>query len=501
MIERKKYCGIDIGPTTSVLYSGGSSFVIPTCVSFTRRKLVKTGESALDVLRQERILAMKSRSRQESNVFTDFLNRGGRKDLFSSNMEQSFSGEELLSIIIHQLTAESGFEKDGQCVFTVPSSASSALLLSLKQAAISAGLKNVSFMLKPLAACYASGLPNPGDEARWLIVDFGRDSLEVTLADVTKQSMSVTGSSFSETIGGGVIDKLIVDECFIPHIRNNYHLSTMFSNPEQVSFIKDALLHYAVKAKEAISQKEQVDILSQEDEFGDDDCGTPVELDVTVTKTQLESLETPVFNRAVKFISAFLLNQSVEAESIDKLIFIGGASKSPLFRRLVKEAVPVKSIAKDQNSVALAAQGADMFARKQEEDANDQVYQEWQATAKKLKREFRVLENANSECGGKYGEEIDELRKSVGALDESPDFNVADQLMERIDKLYKEASYSKQLSAFVHYRDVMFDRFEWNSIDDAHKIIEEAKSIIASGNSDTALLEDKCVSILECQNV
>ena len=476
---------------------------MPTCVGFTRLKQMKVGDSALDVLRQERILSMKHRSKQESNVFNNFFRgRKGNKELFSSNMERSYSQEELLSIVIAKLAGDSDFEKNGRCVFTVPASAKPDMLLSLNRAAISAGLDSVSFMLKPLAACYACGLPNSDEEARWLVVDFGRDSLEVSLAGVSRRSMRLIDSAFSDTIGGSLIDSIIVDECLLPHLRKNYRLSSsLFSNPEKVSLAKEALLHYAVKAKEEISSKEQIDILSQEDEFGDDDCGTPVELDLTLTKGQLEALEMPVFKRAVKFISAFLSKHSEGEDGVDKLILIGGASLSPLFKKLVREAVKDGSVAKQPDPVTVAARGASLFALKLEKDANDEQYQEWVATEKNLKKEMRFLEKANKECGGKYDGQLEVLHKSLEDLSADPDFNVADDLLKKIGDLYDQASYGKRLSAFVLYRKALFDQFNWIDQDRAHILIDEARNVIASINPDIDLLEEKCACILECERV
>ena len=56
---------------------------------------------------------------------------------------------------------------------------------------------------------------------------------------------------------------------------------------------------YAEQAKNQLSFKPQADITSQLDEFGEDDEGEEIELDMVITQEQLAFVLTPVFQKAV----------------------------------------------------------------------------------------------------------------------------------------------------------------------------------------------------------
>ena len=109
--------------------------------------------------------------------------------------------------------------------------------------------------------------------------------------------MQVTDTEGDNYLGGKNLDYAIVDEIIIPYIQNNYIIDEILEDDAKKQILRDAMKFYAEQAKNQLSFKDRCDIMSQLDEFGDDDEGNPIELDMVITRAQLEKVVTPIFRR------------------------------------------------------------------------------------------------------------------------------------------------------------------------------------------------------------
>ena len=107
--------GIDLGTTNSAIckMENGEPIIkktdtlkdtLPSCISFTKKKLSRVGDSAYNDLRQDRSRATKAWSSGNSNVFIEFKRTMGLDTQYSSsNMERSYSSEELSAEVLKTL--------------------------------------------------------------------------------------------------------------------------------------------------------------------------------------------------------------------------------------------------------------------------------------------------------------------------------------------------------------------------------------------------------------
>ena len=105
MAQAKMKFGIDLGTTNSAIckMESGEPVIkktdtlkdtLPSCVSFTKKKIAKVGDSAYNDLRQDKSRATKKWSNDRENVFIEFKrNMGTDKSYESSNMGETFSPE------------------------------------------------------------------------------------------------------------------------------------------------------------------------------------------------------------------------------------------------------------------------------------------------------------------------------------------------------------------------------------------------------------------------
>ena len=116
MMEHGSICGIDLGSSTSVLCTGRDVVQLPTCVAFTRLQRAKTGDDALSVLRQNRLLALRNVESSRCDVYSPSLRMLNKcEDKLMST----------LLILIRQLLDRATIRDVRRCVFTLPASATS----------------------------------------------------------------------------------------------------------------------------------------------------------------------------------------------------------------------------------------------------------------------------------------------------------------------------------------------------------------------------------------
>ena len=124
--------GIDLGTTNSAIcrMEKGEPVVIktdvlkdtmPSCVSFTKRKSVKAGDSAFNEMKSDKRRASKSGKRSNSNSYVEFKRTMATNTRYhSSYMERDYSSEELSAEVLKPLKSFVTDENISSVVITVP---------------------------------------------------------------------------------------------------------------------------------------------------------------------------------------------------------------------------------------------------------------------------------------------------------------------------------------------------------------------------------------------
>ena len=132
MAQIKMKYGIDLGTTNSAIckMENGEPTIkktdtlkdtLPSCVSFTKKKVIKVGDSAYNDLRQDKSRASKKMSKMSENVFLEFKRTMGLDTQYESkNMERSFSSEELSAEVLKALKSFVSDDSINACVITIP---------------------------------------------------------------------------------------------------------------------------------------------------------------------------------------------------------------------------------------------------------------------------------------------------------------------------------------------------------------------------------------------
>lgn len=384
MAQSKMKFGIDLGTTNSAIckMEGGEPVIkktdtlkdtLPSCVSFTKKKIAKVGDSAYNDLRSDRSRATKKWKNIDENVFIEFKRvMGTDKSFRSSHMDESFSAEQLSAQILKTLKSFVGDEPVSAAVVTIPAKFKADQIAATKRAAQLAGIVHCELLQEPIAASMAYGLKASDKNGQWLVFDFGGGTFDAALIRVEDGIMQVKDTEGDNYLGGKNLDYAIVDSIIIPYLRDNYAIDGIMADESRRDILRNAMKYYAEQAKNQLSFNPQADITSQLDEFGADDDGVELELDLIVTQEDLKAVLSPVFQKAVDLTGALLKRNGLKGSDLDKLILVGGPTYSPVLRQMLREQI-TPNVATDIDPMTAVAKGAAMFASGIDSNVREEV--------------------------------------------------------------------------------------------------------------------------------
>ena len=372
MVQVKMKYGIDLGTTNSAIckMENGEPVIkktdtlkdtLPSCVSFTRKQIIRVGDSAYNDLRQDRARATKTWSKDKANVFLEFKRTMGLDtEYFSSNMGRSYNSEELSAEVLKTLKSFVSEDNISSCVITIPAKFTPDQIAATKRAAALAGITHCELLQEPIAASMAYGLSSEKKNGYWVVFDFGGGTFDAAVLKVEDGIMQVIDTEGDNYLGGKNLDYAIVDGILIPYLKDKYIVDDIFENTDKAQMFRDALKYYAEQAKNQLSFKDKADIISQLDEFGEDDEGEPIDLDLVITQEQLEEVIKPVFQKAID-ITKKLIERNNLTNRLDTLILVGGPTYSPVLRRLLREQV-TPNVDTSIDPMTAVAKGAALYA-------------------------------------------------------------------------------------------------------------------------------------------
>lgn len=376
--------GIDLGTTNSAIckMEGGEPVIkktdtlkdtLPSCVSFTRKKVVKVGDSAYNDLRQAKSQATKNWTNGKVNVFIEFKrDMGTDKTSFSSNMDASYSPEQLSAEVLKTLKSFIGDENVSAAVITIPAKFKADQIAATKRAAQLAGIEHCELLQEPIAASMAYGLSSANKNGQWLVFDFGGGTFDAALIKVEDGIMQVKDTEGDNYLGGKNLDYAVVDNIIIPYLQENFVINEIMANDATRNILRDAMKFYAEQAKNQLSFKAQADITSQLDEFGEDDEGNEIELDLVVTQEQLKPVLAKVFQKAIDITIDLLKRNGLSGSDLDKLILVGGPTYSPVLREMLREQV-TPNVDTDIDPMTAVSKGAALFASGIDSEVKEEI--------------------------------------------------------------------------------------------------------------------------------
>jgi molecular chaperone DnaK len=370
-MSRIKY-GIDLGTTNSAIaiIEKGESLIIkselqkdtvPSCVGFSKKKTIAVGDRAFNQLSSDKIISIKSGKNLDSNTFIEFKRTmGSDKKYFSPFMEKDFSSEELSSEVLKKLKSFVQNDDFKSVVITIPAMFNDNQKAATIKAANLAGFTQVELLQEPIAAAMAYGIDEKIKDGQLLIFDFGGGTFDVCLVNSEDGIMQVKDTEGDNWLGGKNLDNAIVDEILIPYLKENYSIDSFLDNEIKNNLLREALKVRAEEIKINLSFSKSYDVISNLDEYPDDDNGEEICFDFIVTQEILNKAIAPVFQKAIDIAKEVLKRNKLTGSSINNLILVGGPTFSPVLREMLTEQICAPNTSVDPMTVV--ARGAAIYA-------------------------------------------------------------------------------------------------------------------------------------------
>lgn len=363
--------GIDLGTTNSaicrmehgvpvIIRSDSGAETMPSCVSFKKGGSVRIGQTAYADLGIDRLRALRRNSAQDSNSCIEFKRYMGSDKTFSNaNSGHPWSPEELSAGVLKTLCSFVTDDDVKAAVITVPAKFTVNQKDATLEAARLAGLEQVELLQEPIAASMAYGLKAEVKNGIWMVFDFGGGTLDVALVQVSDGVMQVFDTEGDNYLGGKNIDEAIVSKILLPRISGSFALDC--SDEGRCRLLADALKVEAEKVKNRLSYAESDTVFLEAGEWGEDMDGKEIELEITVTRQELEEVMRPVLQKAVDVCRTLMIRNNIPYGRLSRLIPVGGPTIIPLLRGMLREQV-TENVDTGINPMTAVATGAAIYA-------------------------------------------------------------------------------------------------------------------------------------------
>jgi molecular chaperone DnaK len=325
-----KAVGIDLGTTNSVVavMEGGEPTVIPNAeggrttpsvVAFSRSGEILVGEVAK---RQ----AITNPDRTIRSIKRD-MGKDSKRDIDG----KAWTPQEISARILMKLKtdAESYLsDKVTEAVITVPAYFDDAQRQATKEAGQIAGLEVLRIINEPTAAALAYGLDKTEGDQTILVFDLGGGTFDVSLLELGDGVFEVKSTSGNTNLGGDDWDQRLID-----------HLVKTFKDQNGVDLSQDKmalqrLKEAAEKAKIELSSVQQTTINLP---FITATQQGPLHLELTVTRSEFDRMTEDLLDKCKGPFNQAIKDAAISVDQIDHVILVGGSTRMPQVRNLVKD--------------------------------------------------------------------------------------------------------------------------------------------------------------------
>jgi molecular chaperone DnaK len=266
--------------------------------------------------------------------------------------DKKYTSEEISAMVLQKMVQDASAtlgEKITEAVITVPAYFNNAQREATQNAGKIAGLKVLRIVNEPTAAALAYGLDKKGNETI-LVFDLGGGTFDVSVLEVGDGVFEVRSTSGDTHLGGSDFDYAIVN-----------WLANDFQKEYNVDLRKDRqalqrLIEASEKAKIELSNIPETTI-SLPFIAMDPASNAPMYLEKKLTRSGLEEIIAPLLGRIRGPVEAALRDAKLTKDNIDEVILVGGSTRVPAVKRIVKELLgkePNQSVNPDE-VVALGA--------------------------------------------------------------------------------------------------------------------------------------------------
>lgn len=376
MAEREKIIGIDLGTTnsvvavmegdqTTVIVNSQGSRLTPSCVAFTDKGERLVGQLAKrqaiinpknTVYSIKRFMGRRHREVSEEEKLVPYKVVGAPEEPVKVEIKgKQYTPPEISAMVLQELkkTAEEYLGHPvKKAVITVPAYFNDSQRQATKDAGTIAGLDVVRIINEPTAACLAYGLEKK-KSGKIAVFDLGGGTFDISILEVGEGVFEVKATNGDTHLGGDDLDEALMN-----------YLADEFQKEHGIDLRKDPMAHQRLKEAAEKAKCELSNAMTAEINlpFITADQAGPKHLTMSITRAKFEQLVEHLMQRCKGPCEQALADAKLKSDDIDEVVLVGGQTRMPRVRELVKEIFgrePQKGVNPDEVvAVGAAIQGA-----------------------------------------------------------------------------------------------------------------------------------------------
>lgn len=335
--------GIDLGTTNSLVAAvdAGIPYVIagtdgqrltPSVVHFAREgepivgrpaQRLRAVEPARTIYSVKRFIGRRASEIASEELTVSYPLSGAHIEIDG----RAIAPEEVSAEVLKKLRADAEAalgETITRAVITVPAYFNDAQRNATKRAGELAGLTVERIINEPTAAALAYGLDKLKEHARIAVYDLGGGTFDLSILELKEGIFQVLSTNGNTRLGGDDLDARIVE--FIRDKIKAANGPDIYTDPILTARVREA----AEAAKIRLSTETATDIALP--------FLTPTfSFQYQVTREELERLTIDIIQRTRAHCIRSLSDAKLQAKDLDQVVLVGGQTRMPLVRRLVKE--------------------------------------------------------------------------------------------------------------------------------------------------------------------
>ncbi len=243
---------------------------------------------------------------------------------------RSYSPPELSGIVLQRLKAAAEDflgESVTDAIITVPAYFDDTQRQATKDAGKIAGLKVERIINEPTAAALAYGFGKSGVE-RIAVYDLGGGTFDISILEMNEGAFDVLSTSGNTFLGGEDLDERIMN-----------WMADQFLADTGIDLRKDRL---ALQRLKEVAERAKCELSSANEAninlpFIAADATGPKHFNKTLTRTEFEGLVAELIEATIEPCTKALADAKLKPENIDKVILVGGQTRSPIVERTVEK--------------------------------------------------------------------------------------------------------------------------------------------------------------------
>jgi len=258
--------------------------------------------------------------------------------------EKWYASPEISAMVLQKLKQDAEAklgEPVTDAIITVPAYFDDSQRKATKLAGEIAGFNVKRIINEPTAAALAYGLTKKKNE-QVLVYDFGGGTFDISILDISEDTVEVKGTGGDTHLGGDDVDQRIINWLVDEYKKDN-----------GIDLSKDEL---ALQRLKEAGEKAKIELsTAMETEvnlpFITSDAAGPKHLYYKLTRAKLEDLIRDLIEKSMTLVKRALDDAKMSAKDIEEIVLVGGQTRMPIIQEEVKKFFgkePNKSINPDE---------------------------------------------------------------------------------------------------------------------------------------------------------